>query len=200
MRVLTIRQPWAWAIIYAGKDIENRDWQTPFRGRFLVHADAHDGTKAEMNKAAEFIRGVFGSVPRLQSLGRGGIIGSVELVDCVEVSTSPWFFGYFGFVLANPKPLEFIPCKGQLGWWSAPVIAIRRPARGSTQANRHRRVEAERLLREAKACLAQWHRLHYLSEAIGRAQQAGVADDDCLIHLEESAASHMVFHVSRKRG
>jgi hypothetical protein len=23
-RVLTIRQPWAWAIIYGGKDVENR--------------------------------------------------------------------------------------------------------------------------------------------------------------------------------
>lgn len=25
---LSIRQPWAWAIVYAGKDIENRTWPT----------------------------------------------------------------------------------------------------------------------------------------------------------------------------
>lgn len=25
---LSIRQPWAWAILHAGKDIENRDWHT----------------------------------------------------------------------------------------------------------------------------------------------------------------------------
>ena len=24
MRVLTVRQPWAWAIIHGGKDVENR--------------------------------------------------------------------------------------------------------------------------------------------------------------------------------
>lgn len=24
---LSVRQPWAWAIIHAGKDIENRSWQ-----------------------------------------------------------------------------------------------------------------------------------------------------------------------------
>ena len=28
MKALSIRQPWAWAILHAGKDIENRDWRT----------------------------------------------------------------------------------------------------------------------------------------------------------------------------
>ena len=32
MKALSIRQPWAWAIINAGKDIENRQWPTKFRG------------------------------------------------------------------------------------------------------------------------------------------------------------------------
>jgi hypothetical protein len=26
VRVLTVRQPWAWAIIHGGKDAENRNW------------------------------------------------------------------------------------------------------------------------------------------------------------------------------
>jgi hypothetical protein len=38
MKALSIRQPWAWLILHAGKDIENRDWPTRFRGRFLIHA------------------------------------------------------------------------------------------------------------------------------------------------------------------
>ena len=33
---LTIRQPWAWAILHASKDIENRGWSTNFRGRFCL--------------------------------------------------------------------------------------------------------------------------------------------------------------------
>ncbi|WP_289241690.1 ASCH domain-containing protein [Delftia sp.] len=35
---LSIRQPWAWLIVHGYKDIENRDWHTPFRGNLLVHA------------------------------------------------------------------------------------------------------------------------------------------------------------------
>ncbi|MDD5394961.1 MAG: ASCH domain-containing protein [Thiothrix sp.] len=38
MKALSIQQPWAWAILNAGKDIENRDWYTPVRGRILIHA------------------------------------------------------------------------------------------------------------------------------------------------------------------
>ncbi len=30
---LSIRQPWAWLIIHACKDVENRDWPTRVRGR-----------------------------------------------------------------------------------------------------------------------------------------------------------------------
>jgi len=28
MKAITIKQPWAWAIVFAGKDIENRSWRT----------------------------------------------------------------------------------------------------------------------------------------------------------------------------
>ncbi len=38
MKALSIRQPWAWLILHGGKDIENRDWATRFRGRVLIHA------------------------------------------------------------------------------------------------------------------------------------------------------------------
>lgn len=48
---------------------------------------------------------------------RGGIIGVAEIVDCVEASDSPWFFGRYGFVLRNARPVEFIPVKGALGFF-----------------------------------------------------------------------------------
>ena len=35
--VLTVRQPWAWAIIQVGKDVENRSWPTKHRGPLLIH-------------------------------------------------------------------------------------------------------------------------------------------------------------------
>ncbi len=42
VKCLSVQQPFARLIVYAkeypgGKDIENRDWETTFRGRLLVH-------------------------------------------------------------------------------------------------------------------------------------------------------------------
>lgn len=40
MRLLTVRQPWAWAIIHAGKDVENRQRNLAgsYRGPIAIHA------------------------------------------------------------------------------------------------------------------------------------------------------------------
>lgn len=126
-RALSIRQPWAWAIINAGKDIENRDWFTRFRGPVCIHA-SKGMTNREWDEAMDFIDRAF-PVPLASQTGRrrsatgsldakrGGIIGVAEIVDCVEASASPWFFGRYGFVLSNVRPVEFIPVKGELGFF-----------------------------------------------------------------------------------
>jgi ASCH domain len=114
---ISIRQPWAWAIIHAGKDIENRDWKTRFRGPVCIHA-AKGMTRAEWDEATYWIRCNFdANPPRLSQLDRGGIIGTAEIVDCLDQSASPWFFGRYGFALRNPRPVEFIPVKGALGFF-----------------------------------------------------------------------------------
>jgi hypothetical protein len=41
-RVLSIHPEWAWAIMFAGKDVENRDWPTTNRGRLLIHASMNE--------------------------------------------------------------------------------------------------------------------------------------------------------------
>ena len=38
MKVLSIRQPYAWLIAIGCKTIENRTWNRKIRGRFLIHA------------------------------------------------------------------------------------------------------------------------------------------------------------------
>ncbi len=119
-RVLSIRQPWAWLIIHAGKDIENRNWSTKFRGRIWAHA-GKGMTRDEYFDADYFVRRSFGgkiTLPPYEDLLRGGIIGSVDIVDCVSKSDSPWFFGKFGFVLSDPQTFPFYECKGQLGFFS----------------------------------------------------------------------------------
>lgn len=114
---LSIRQPWAWAIINAGKDIENRQWHTNFRGPVCIHA-AKGCTHSEWEDAADFIaRTAQMSPPSLKEMERGGIIGTANIIECVASSHSPWFFGRYGFRLANVQPVPFIPCKGALGFF-----------------------------------------------------------------------------------
>lgn len=124
MKALSIRQPWAWLIIHGGKDIENRDWATNVRGPILVHA-SKGMTRAEYEDAAEYYDpGDIGpDLPSFEALERGGIVGQVEITGCAKASTSPWFFGKFGFVLANAKPLPFRPYKGQLGFFEVPEVS-----------------------------------------------------------------------------
>ena len=111
---LSIRQPWAWAICHAGKDIENRSWQTKYRGLICIHA-AKGMTGMEFDNAAGYMGGIGVHPPRGLSLPRGGIVGVAEIVDCIGGgSKSPWFFGPYGFVLANARPVDFIPVKGAL--------------------------------------------------------------------------------------
>lgn len=114
--VLSIRQPWPWLILNAGKDIENRDWCTKYRGRFNIHASK--GMKVdEYWDAKDFAQRLGFTIPGYNDLQRGGIIGSAELVDCVTQSPSKWFFGKYGFVLRDPQSHTFYPCKGQLGFF-----------------------------------------------------------------------------------
>lgn len=129
---LSIRQPWAWAIINAGKDIENRNWRTAFRGPVCIHA-AKGMTTSEWDDAMDFIDHAFpapmasrldrrASAIHSTDAKRGGIVGVALIVDCITGSDSPWFFGRFGFVLRDVRPVPFIPVKGALGFfdWRAP--------------------------------------------------------------------------------
>lgn len=117
MKALSIRQPWAWLIIHgSGKDIENRSRRTHFRGRICVHASL--GMNRDEYAIGEVMAEENGiTLPAFEDLQRGGIIGSVEIVDCVENHESPWFFGPFGYVVANPEPLPFQPCRGHLNFF-----------------------------------------------------------------------------------
>jgi len=121
VKALSIRQPWAWLILHAGKDVENRTWATHFRCRVLIHA-SKGMTRQEYDEACWFMGELdidYSAMPLFGELERGGIVGEVEIVDCVTESDSPWFAGPHGFVLRNAKSLPFQPCKGALGFFNA---------------------------------------------------------------------------------
>ncbi len=76
MRILSVRQPWAWAIVHGGKDVENRprNLAGEYRGLVAIHASlrwADDGDEVMMTpgQVASAIE------------AKGHIIGVVDLVD-----------------------------------------------------------------------------------------------------------------------
>lgn len=131
MRTLSIRQPWAWLIVHGHKPVENRDWNTPWRGEFLIHAGAgivqRDYREIQARALGE-LDIVIPDFTDLQQVPRGGIVGVAELVRVVTDSESPFFTGPFGFEVRNAKPLPFVQWKGQLGWFDVPRAAVGLPA------------------------------------------------------------------------
>lgn len=125
-KALSIRAPWWWFILHGGKDIENRDWWTSFTGPVLIHASKWWGTTEALLTMQEFgplaERAGAPRVTMEQVRPHGGcIVGMAEITDCVTGSDSPWFFGDYGFKLANPVAFaEPIPCKGALGFFTVP--------------------------------------------------------------------------------
>lgn len=101
MRVLTVRQPWAWAIIHGGKDVENRvrNIAGDYRGPVAIHAGLTtdtDGLNAaivdrawKQNHEKTPYPPAFPGKDRKRDsvyLEYGAIIGVVELVDVHSAS------------------------------------------------------------------------------------------------------------------
>jgi hypothetical protein len=119
---LSVRQPWAYALVHRWKSVENRSWRNPnpglkYRGEFCIHA-SKGMTRYEYEDAAEFMQGLGFDVPPPAELQRGGIIGVATIVDVVKEMSSPWFFGPRGLVIENARPVEFQPSSGALGFFA----------------------------------------------------------------------------------
>ncbi len=139
MRVLTVRQPWAWAIVHGGKDVENRVRSLgPYTGPVAIHVALKGYDPSDLR----WLRAPLGDGPmeRADRLGvREAIIGVVDLVDghrCRRLTgcktgreahdnmrrtlCSPWAEDgdVWHLVLADPRPLTTpIPATGRLGLW-----------------------------------------------------------------------------------
>lgn len=135
MRAITVRQPWAWAIVHGGKDVENRTRNIAgaYRGPVAIHAAVLDATGPAAAEVAEAWRHWWAAA---DSPGgqRGHIIGVVDLVhvhpDCTELvegfghtpTCSAWAMtDQWHLCFDNPRPLaEPIPYRGALGLWTLP--------------------------------------------------------------------------------
>jgi hypothetical protein len=111
MKALSIRQPWAHLIVHGNKRVENREWQTSYRGPLLIHAAMRKPSPDEL----ALIERDFGVTLDADALRYGAIIGRCALVDVITASQLPWFCGPYGFVLDNVKPINPIRYRGQRG-------------------------------------------------------------------------------------
>lgn len=122
MRALSVRQPWAWLIVNGIKPVENRTRATKHRGPFLVHAGKQLAfSPAEMADFRRVMR-VKAGIVIPADLPVGGIVGMVDLVDCVTVCTDPtdaeWHEpGMYAYLLRNARALSFRPWTGRQGWF-----------------------------------------------------------------------------------
>jgi len=128
MKALTLRPPWGTLVINGipgphgkliFKDVENRDWRTSFRGERII---IHQGRKWDQCAEEWLIENQLGNPCAVWKLNKavpiGVLLGTAELVACVEASKSPWFVGRYGFVLRNPMPLDKpVPWRGQPGFF-----------------------------------------------------------------------------------
>ena len=126
--VLSVRQPFAWAIVAGLKDVENRTWATPHRGRLYIHASGR------LHRETLELAATFDLTPPEDAVF-SAIIGHVTLVDVVAGSSSRWAMpDHKHWVLADAQ--EYDPpvrCSGRLSLWSYEVPA---PAHGDRPALR----------------------------------------------------------------
>jgi len=120
MKALTLRPHWAWLVVNGYKNIENRSWPTRLRERIWIHASSSRVTKAEYEHFLTICRERrIKRFPQREDFKIGGIVGSVDIVDCVTSSQSYWFDGDYGFLLKNARKTPFRPMKGKLGFFEA---------------------------------------------------------------------------------
>ena len=145
MRGLTVKQPWAWAIVHGGKDVENRSRSLgPYRGLVAIHAGLGEAPLSEWTPTLHgamadtftdpgvMVRDVLGC--------RGVVIGIADLVDAHECDWAvmdeeqmscclsrwaqypPDADVWHHLILANPRPLATpIPWRGAQGLWTVPA-------------------------------------------------------------------------------
>lgn len=133
-RALSVRQPWAWALLYGGKTVENRNRNTRYRGRLWIHASKRENR----NDVEEAVRLVAQSwkcsdhqaMEHYRKHGqRGAILGSVTLKDCRRfdeldrgdpLRTNRWANGPWLWLVTDPVARAPWPTPGQCGLWKPP--------------------------------------------------------------------------------
>ena len=126
MWAISVQQPFAWAIVHGGKNIENRTWlpkQLKIGDRLAIIASKswypvyEYGREVRWQKIdSDFrLRGVV--MPKKSDFLLGGLIGTVIFQGARDKHLeNVWAMnGQYHWLLSDPLPLPFCPVRGQLG-------------------------------------------------------------------------------------
>lgn len=138
MKALSVMEPWATLIIRYGKTTENRSWGTSHRGPLLICAskkvdlekddhpencyqeswlDLYDYyTCPPHGKAVADLPESFNAL----NINPGYAIGIVDVIGCDTVTRTVWdAYEQYHWRLANARPIDPFPVRGQLGLFDA---------------------------------------------------------------------------------
>jgi hypothetical protein len=138
MKALSLSQPWMWAVLYAGKWVENRSWAPPIHmidQRIALHAATswdrarkYDYKGALLSPIGYLIAHGF-DAPARNALYLGGVIVGTAMID--RIVTEPrtlaadqqrWFFGPFGWLLSDVRILrQPVRAVGHEKLWEVPA-------------------------------------------------------------------------------
>lgn len=124
MKCLSVSQPFADLIIFGKKTIELRNWNTNFRGEFLIHSPlkirVDDCNRLKINK--KFVTGAIIGKVELYNVKKYNSLKEITLDKKFHLSSKKFQDKTYGFMLKNPKSFRIpIPCKGQLGFFDVKI-------------------------------------------------------------------------------
>jgi hypothetical protein len=127
-RILSSKQPWAWALASGPKRVENRTGTTRYRGAVYIHASSTFDRAAAESLSREMRLAPPGHLPQSAVVAVADLCAIVTLREAARFGK--WFFGPFGFVLTNVK--RPVPAKGRLGLSRVPASLRRRVEKAAT--------------------------------------------------------------------
>ena len=120
MKCLSVSQPFADLIISGKKTIELRNWNTRFRGEFLIHAPlkirTDDCKRLKITK--KIITGAIVGKATIYDVKKYNSIKELKNDKNFHFASKELQNKKYGFMLKNAKQFRIpIPCKGKLGFF-----------------------------------------------------------------------------------
>lgn len=120
MKCLSVSQPFADLIVSGKKTIELRNWNTGFRGEFLIHAPLkiriEDCKRLKITK--KFITGAIVGKATIYDVKKYNSVNEIKNDKKFHFASKDFQNKKYGFMLKNAKQFRIpIPYKGRLGFF-----------------------------------------------------------------------------------